>query len=158
MKIKFFGSIIVLLFLSAFAAAQTDKDAIKVAAAVLAGSWKVEGRETYERWERDGSALKGKGFRVRDGIETVTETLEIREIDGAVVYVATVAGQNNGAAVKFKLIESAADRLVFENQEHDFPKRIAYQRSGEELTASVSGSEGKGFTMKFRLIKPADPK
>jgi hypothetical protein len=158
MKIKLFGSIVVLFFLSAIASAQDGTDALKDAAAILVGKWKVEGRETYESWERDGAALKGKGFRVRNGVETVTETLEIREIDGTVYYVATIAGQNNGAAVKFRLSESAADKLVFENPEHDFPKRIAYQRRGEDLTAAVSGTEGKGFSMKFRLVTPSDPK
>jgi len=47
------------------------------------------------------------------------------------------------------LVEIATDHVVFTNPQHDFPKRISYQRSGNELHARVDDGtdfgEGEDF-------------
>ena len=37
-----------------------------------------------------------------------------------------------------------ANRIVFENLAHDFPKRIVYWREGDQLCARVEGDGGEG--------------
>lgn len=146
-----FSSLVLLAFVLA-STAQTASDASKVFA-ILEGIWQAEGRETYEKWESTAAGFFGKGYEIKEGAEKVSETLEIRVIDGALFYLATVPDQNNGATVRFKLTEIAADRAVFENPEHDFPKKLIYQRTGDDgLTAQVLGANGKGFTLRFKRV------
>lgn len=46
-------------------------------------------------------------------------------------------------ATDFKLTRVTANEAVFENPEHDFPKRIIYRKkSATEMTASIDGGEG----------------
>jgi hypothetical protein len=44
--------------------------------------------------------------------------------------------------VAFPAVETGAARVTFENLSHDYPTRIAYSRSGNRLTASISGPGG----------------
>lgn len=145
------STILLLVFIVA-AQAQSASDAPKVFA-ILEGTWQLEGRETYEKWESTAAGFFGKGYKIKDGSEKVSETLEIRAIDGALFYLATVPDQNNGATVRFKLTEIGGDRAVFENPEHDFPKKLIYERNGDGgLTAQVLGAGGKGFTLRFKRV------
>lgn len=154
-----FSRIVFVILLVAFAAAsvlgQESSDDAKRVATMLEGTWKVDGKETYEKWEPSGTAFRGKGYKIRNGSEIITEQLEVKVIDDAVYYLATVADQNNGATVRFKLTESGADRLVFENPEHDFPKKIIYRKVLEnELAVQVLGDGDKGFAMRFLRQNP----
>ncbi|NJM53119.1 MAG: hypothetical protein HC846_06835 [Blastocatellia bacterium] len=91
----------------------------------FAGTWKREGRESYENWEKSGdSAFKGRAYKVADGKENLSETLEIKSIDGKIYYLATALNQNKGATIRFALTSSKDNEFVFENPEHDFPKKI----------------------------------
>ena len=42
-------------------------------------------------------------------------------------YVVNVKDQNNDKPVSFKLTSISLDKLVFENPEHVFPKKITYK-------------------------------
>ncbi len=135
--------------------AQTPDNRARTAFEFLQGTWKADGRDTYEKWEVFEKAFRGKGYKLRDNVESISEELEIREIDGAVYYLATVASQNDGATIRFKMTEIGPDRLVFENPQHDFPKKIIYRRvSDEELAVQVLGADDKGFAMRFLRQKP----
>jgi hypothetical protein len=39
----------------------------------------------------------------------------------------------------FVLVRLEEQRAVFENLEHDFPKRIIYEREGDHLTSRIEG-------------------
>jgi hypothetical protein len=71
---------------------------------------------------------------------TAFEFLRIVVRDGTPVYIA----QPNGVPpTEFTATSRTADRVVFENPSHDFPKRVIYQRtSADGLTASVDGGDG----------------
>lgn len=113
----------------------------------LEGTWKVENKQQFEQWERVEDGLKGKGYKLVDGKEQTLETLVIKEINGRIVYQATVINQNNGATISFPLNEKISDYYSFENPEHDFPKKIQYFKLEEnKLKVSVLGENGKGFT------------
>lgn len=146
----------ILIMLSLAGAAFPQKAATDAEAArkILAGDWKVNGKEVYESWSVDGQNFFGRGYRMKNGVENVTERLEVREIDGAVYYLATVANQNNGATIRFKLMESTSEKLRFENPEHDFPKKLIYSKSGpDELTVNVLGAGDNGFTLVMSRLK-----
>lgn len=119
----------------------------------FAGTWKMEGKESYEKWEKSGdSVFKGKSYKVKDGKESISETLEIKSIDGKIYYLATVLNQNNGATIKFALTSAKDNEFIFENPEHDFPKKLIYKKMSEtEMFVRVLGDGGKGFS--FKMMK-----
>lgn len=85
--------------------------------------------------------LQGHGL-VRVGTDTVFEEhLQIAFIEGHWNYVAIVADQNDGEAIKF-LSDSISERYVhFANYEHDFPQEIAYKLIADTLHIDLKGVE-----------------
>jgi hypothetical protein len=114
----------------------------------LEGTWKVEGKEKYEVWERAGKAeLTGFAYKLVDGQKNITETFRIKLENGLIVYQATVLDQNEGVPVSFVLNESDNSCFSFENKTHDFPKKIQYNKLGDnELEVNVLGDQDEGFS------------
>jgi hypothetical protein len=82
--------------------------------------------ETEEHWgPAGGGAMLGTARTVKSGRMTSFEFLRIVERDGGLVY---VAQPNGGPAVEFVLTELTATRALFENPQHDYPKRVVYER------------------------------
>lgn len=74
------------------------------------------------------------------------ENIRIIETKNGIVYLASPGGQS---ATPFSLKEATAQRVIFENLEHDFPQRIIYSREGNTLTARIedeSGEKGMQWT------------
>ena len=118
----------------------------------LDGTWKAEGKETYEVWEKDVSTnqLSGRSYKLADGKEIVSEYLNLTEKNGQIIYSATVLNQNDGKPVPFILSQDISKGFSFENPAHDFPTKIIYQKKNDtELVVHVMGSDGKGFAIKF---------
>ncbi len=113
------------------------------ALAFMAGHWSQakDGAEVLEIWAGPQAELMvavnltqtraGKGE---------FEFLRIaRGEDGRITYFASPGGRS--PATPFPLKELAADRVVFENPERAFPRRIIYQRRGNDtLVARIEGS------------------
>ena len=58
-----------------------------------------------------------------------------------------------GAPVAFALAQRDKTSATFENAAHDYPQRIAYVRSGDTLTATISaidGSKARRWTYRRR--------
>lgn len=109
----------------------------------MSGVWVQEqgGRWTEERWAPPrggvmlGTSLSGSGEAARE-----FEFLRLAEgPDGAVSYWGSPGGR---PAVAFRLVSLSAREAAFENPAHDYPTRIAYRRSGDTLTATISGPGG----------------
>ncbi|HYG48245.1 MAG TPA: DUF6265 family protein [Allosphingosinicella sp.] len=113
------------------------------ALAWLSGVWVQEkqGRWTEERWAPPrggvmlGTSLSGSGAVARE-----FEFLRLAAgPDGGVSYWGSPGGK---AAVPFRLVSLSGREAVFENPAHDYPTRIVYRRSGDTLTATISGADG----------------
>jgi uncharacterized protein YciI len=119
----------------------------------LEGTWKVEGKEQYERWDKLGEKhFKGFSYSIKNGKMQMSEYLELSIEGQDVLYTANVIGQNEGKAVSFRLVPSNPPDTVyrFENTRHDFPKRIHYHVvSPDELFVEVLGEGKKGFSFKM---------
>ncbi|MDQ3100785.1 MAG: DUF6265 family protein, partial [Bacteroidota bacterium] len=107
----------------------------------------------HEQWTKvDQRNYTGIGF-VMMRLDTVSiERLGIQLTDSGTYYSAQIPSQNQGRAVHFKLT-SAADSLVFENPQHDFPQRIVYAPDNTTgWKVKVSGRQQGGIrNMQFDL-------
>ncbi len=116
----------------------------------LEGTWKAENRDAYEHWDKlNESSLKGFAYKLEEERIRVTEYLEIGRKNQGLVYTATLADQNQGKGVDFRLV-AAEGTWTFINPGHDFPQKIVYRElSANEVFVEVSGGDGKGFSYKM---------
>lgn len=107
--------------------------------AFLAGSWRISGEVTIEeQWLTPaGGTMIGMSRVHGHGQTFFFEFLRIETRDDGIYYVPQPKG---GPATDFKLVKLDATGAVFENLQHDFPKRILYRREGPDaVTARVEG-------------------
>jgi Domain of unknown function (DUF6265) len=111
----------------------------------MSGDWQTDPTDravSEEHWTRPaGGSMIGMS-RTLVGDRTASfEFLRIEARGDAIYYVASPKGRC--PATDFKLTRLSGSEAVFENPEHDFPKRIIYRRNSEGgLSASVDGGEG----------------
>jgi Domain of unknown function (DUF6265) len=81
-----------------------------------------------ETWKRiDDNYYQGKGFMIKGTDTLITEQVSLRKTADGIFYISTVEDQNNKQPISFKLSSSNINLFIFENPEHDFPKRIVYE-------------------------------
>ena len=148
--------LIVLLVLPGIAMSQKSKasqqDLKKLS--WLEGTWNrtnvKPGRNAHERWERMGDLMQGWGVSMNGTDTSFVEKLKIVVKEGELHYVADVP--ENQQPVYFKLTTITETGFLCENQQHDFPKVISYQRDGSKLKATISGN-GKAIDFLFERMK-----
>jgi len=111
--------------------------------APLKGTWKadIKGKIIYETWRTGvGDELSGMSYKLNGKDTIVFEQTRIVNQNRKLSYIAKVTNQNEGKEVAFKLVSSSNNTFVFENPEHDFPQRVAYQFvSADSLHAWIDG-------------------
>lgn len=109
----------------------------------LGGAWRSQrgGATVEEQWMAPrGKSMLGMSRTVAREKTSDFEFLRIEERDGKLVYIAQPRG---GAATEFAATSLNNDEVLFENPQHDFPKKIRYRRvSPECVTASVEDETG----------------
>src|SRR5262249_13258104 len=121
----------------------------------LAGSWITEqGADAANRtineehWTQPaGGTMFGMNRTLTPGAQgapartTFFEYLRIESAPTGLVYLASPKGRQ--PPTPFKMVESSASpqRVVFENPQHDYPKRIIYWRDGNLMHARIEGDE-----------------
>lgn len=109
----------------------------------MSGDWQTAkgGRaQIDEHWTLPaGATMLGMG-RTVVGEKTVEfEFLRIEQRANGIYY---VASPNGGPTTDFKMTRLIGQEVIFENPEHDFPKRIVYKKiSDGSLVASVDAGE-----------------
>lgn len=83
------------------------------------------------------------------------ESILLEQKSNELFYTVSVKDQNKELPVPFKLVNTTANQLVFENPTHDFPTRITYLKISEDsIVASISGLvDGKEKTEEFQMKK-----
>lgn len=109
----------------------------------LAGCWTNAAgeRRMDEQWMAPaGGTMFGMSRTVSKGRTVASEFLELRQEGDDVFYIARPSGQ---AETRFRLVEAAPGRAVFENRAHDFPQVIRYIRNADgTLLAQIEGPRG----------------
>lgn len=119
----------------------------------LLGDWTADGNDTtfHESWKELGPrTFEGTGVeRAKpDGAAKGGESLRLVEMAGGVFYISKVT--HNELPVAFRLNVCSDGVFVFDNPEHDFPKRLEYRRQPDgRLKVTVSDGAGKGFALDF---------
>ncbi|WP_297798281.1 DUF6265 family protein [uncultured Eudoraea sp.] len=141
-NVKIFVSILILLLSYSCADKKTSE------LDFLIGTWKRDNKEQFEVWEKNNSSnLTGYSYRIKDNQKAITETLVIKKIGDQFVYEATVPDQNDGRTVQFILNTGTDSLFSFENDNHDFPKKIQYKRINDnQLKVIVLGDDDTGFS------------
>ena len=119
----------------------------------MAGHWAHEekGVAAEEAWLAPRAGLMlGLHRDVHVGREKLLsfEYLRIEERDDTLVYVATPGG---GESTEFTLESAEEHSVLFTNPEHDFPKRIRYWRTDDELHARVEGDGDRALEWTWKL-------
>jgi len=122
----------------------------------MTGSWQLDqdGMRVEEHWTADdGGIMLGMSKTVPAKGKIAFEFLRITEVDGKLAYLAMPQGR---PVTVFPLKTAEPTRLVFENPEHDFPQRILYWRSGEQLCARIEGTvDGKAASEEWCYTRMA---
>ncbi|MGQ0551814.1 MAG: DUF6265 family protein [Planctomycetota bacterium] len=117
----------------------------------LAGEWvgtRSSGSSIEERWSPPlGGAMLAISRSVNtSGKMSAFEYLRITERDGGLVYTAQPSGKT---ATEFVLSELSANRAVFDNPRHDYPKRIVYELSADGALSATTGFLKGGTPRRF---------
>lgn len=111
--------------------AKTKQQELFSSLLVLEGTWQTNsknGKVIGEQWIKiNDSLLQGKGFFVNGKDTVITEKVTLKHAAGTIIYISTVSGQNEKKPVSFILTTDRKDEFIFENDGHDFPKRIVYK-------------------------------
>ena len=107
----------------------------------LAGHWRIEqaDRQVDEQWMAPaGGLMMGMARNIQGGkVREYEFTLLRQEPNGDIFYVASPSKQSE---TSFKLTSLEGGAAVFENPQHDFPKKIVYARQADgSLLAAIEG-------------------
>jgi len=123
----------------------------------MSGDWQTApgGRaQIEEHWtQAAGGMMIGMGRTIAGEKTYQFEYLRIEQRADGIYYVAHPKGQCPGT--DFKLTRASANEAMFENPQHDFPKRIMYRKGADDsITASIDGGEGsKAMSFTYRRMK-----
>ncbi len=148
---------------SALPAAAQDKLTIATVS-FLTGHWRgmtTDGREAEEIYSSsEGGVLVGASREFSKG-KCVFYDLEVfSEKDGTIVLTPHPAGRKSPHSFPLLATETRNNRAVFENTEHDFPKRFVYELVGpDKLRITLTGlQKGKDTIEVYELLRVADKK
>ena len=121
----------------------------------MSGDWQTAagGRtQIEEHWTAAaGGSMMGVSRTVAGDKTVEFEYLRIEQREDGIYYVAHPKARCPGT--DFKLTRASATEAVFENPQHDFPKRIIYRKTDDGLTASIDAGEGsKGMSFVFKKM------
>lgn len=124
----------------------------------MLGTWQNTSPQgtLVEAWQKENDTLFNGYSHFIVGADTVfTEHIRLEQHGSDLFYIPTVANQNNGKPIVFKVSLHDKKQLVFENPLHDFPQKITYTHpTKDSLIAEVSGTEkGKFKSEKFLMVR-----
>ena len=97
---------------------------------ILQGMWimKTKKGAIGEHWEKiNSNHLQNRGFMIKGSDTITTERVALKNTTEGIFYTSTVEDQNNRQPIAFRLTAAHENTFVFENPQHDYPKKITYQ-------------------------------
>ncbi|MEM9390755.1 MAG: alpha/beta hydrolase [Bacteroidota bacterium] len=108
----------------------------------LTGNWQrvndKKDLKTYENWiKRSSSEYEGLGFTLEQNDTLWKENIQFVKSGGKWLF--KVTGQGEAAATVFEVSEMNSYSFTCENEENEFPKKIAYSKKDDTIEALISG-------------------
>lgn len=121
---------------------------------MLCGEWIISGPNASheETWDCSSDKISGNGCIIQAGDTVFSEVFHLSKIEGeSWTLNIQASNQNGGAYIPFFLEYWSADSLLFQNLDHDFPKRIAYAKKHVDslhvqVDAGAGSEQGSRFT------------
>lgn len=140
-------TLLTLLALAAAPAVAQDRCDVLAPLAWLQGEWRTDDGRARETW----SVLSPSTWEGKASVGRTEESLRLLAMEGEVFYLAKVA--HNDLPTVFRMVECGENRAAFANPEHDFPRRLVYERHEDgRLTVDVVGDGAEGFRLDFRRV------
>lgn len=117
----------------------------------ISGTWVLQdGKKTTEEHWRPlhGTTILGSSHSFDDERTHFFEHLRITATRGTIAYIAMPGGK---PPTVFQLAKLEDGVMVFENDKHDQPQRIRYEKTAAGVTATISqmdGSKAESFVFK----------
>ena len=139
-------TLLILIALVSFSCKKESKENKQKNLEWLVGSWESSSDfgDIQENWEKiNDSVFQGTSYLIKEKDTLHSESIALEIKDDQILYVPIVKGQNNDQPVIFLLTKQTPNQLVFENPNHDYPKKIVYnQITTDSLVAVISGTQG----------------
>jgi hypothetical protein len=124
----------------------------------LVGNWeqKLPDGTLQENWTKENdSTFNGNSYFINAKDTVHFESIKLVQKAEELIYIATVAGQNNDGPIGFKLTSDTENSFTFENPDHDYPQKITYKKVNDtNLMATISGrQQGKPTSESFKMTK-----
>lgn len=120
----------------------------------LEGKWesKTKNKVFFEDWTIINSKnISGVGATLNliKSTPPFIESLHLTEMSGEIFYLAKTP--QNHLPIAFKLVDCSKNHVAFENQQHDYPTHITYQKtSKDQMTAIVQGPNKVASKIQFK--------
>ncbi|MBK7233948.1 MAG: hypothetical protein IPH93_17205 [Saprospiraceae bacterium] len=124
----------------------------------LIGTWenKSSRGSIYETWTKiNENKLSGESYMIKEKDTILFENISLMFENDNLHYIPIVENQNNNMPVRFSAHSITPDKMIFENQQHDFPQMISYSKiKSDSLVAEISGMKnGKLKSLFFHMKK-----
>ena len=144
----------VLFFCIAFTSSQIKGLKIFQKLYFLEGVWLMKTKNGFigEEWHLiDKNYIQSRGFYIQGRDTITTEKVSLKNNNDGIYYISTVGDQNKKLPITFKFTTKLNNTFIFENPEHDFPKRIVYEFIGHDSMHAYidTGFKGSGARQDF---------
>ncbi len=110
----------------------------------LLGTWTNESGEEFsqESWSKENDSMfTAFSFTQVANTTVFAETMALEQKADSLLLTVAAANQNDEKPITFKMISSENGQFIFENKNHDFPKRIIYTNPVKDsLHAWIEGT------------------
>ena len=116
----------------------------------LVGTWKEEGKNSFEVWKADRAGLRARSYTVDAGGHAITsEEISLVKEEGTFYFIPDVTGPQG--PIKFTITSQQTNGFTAENAAHDFPKKITYTLKDHDHLHAVI--EGGSKSISFYFIR-----
>jgi hypothetical protein len=137
-------AILIIVILLLFASCGKSKQVSKIVGKDwLLGKWENKSDEgnLLEIWKKvNDSLFIGESYFIKGKDTLHFENIQLKQQGEELFYTTTIRGQNNDKPVTFKQNVEIITQLVFENPQHDYPRKIVYKPFAKDhLLIEISG-------------------
>jgi len=126
----------------------------------LIGTWENQTKKgaIYESWVKiSDTELSGRSYKIQENDTIVFETIQLFQQEDKLFFIPKVKNQNNNQSIRFLSTFVSKDKMVFENQEHDFPQIISYSKIEKDslvaITSGIENNEKRQIKFAMRKVK-----